>query len=97
MKKIGTVQNVIHDGTILIKSSKAFRPGTPVFDSRGQEIGTVTRTFGPVEGPYVSVKPSGRVDSIGMLNTSLYAGDFKPGTRKKGVNKRQRKGKPQRR
>ncbi len=99
MKKLGTVKNVIHDGSILLQASETaqkaetFRPGTPVFDSRGGEIGKVTRTFGPVSDPYISVKPKGQIDAFGMLNSSLYAGEFKPAHRK-GVNKWQRKGKP---
>ncbi len=97
MKKLGTVKNVIHDGTILLKASEIFRPGTPVFDSRGEEIGKVARTFGPVEEPYVSIRPKGQIDAFGMLNSTLYAGEFKPTYKKKGVNKWQRKGKPQRR
>lgn len=96
MKKLGTVKNVIHDGTILLQASEIFRPGTPVFDSRGKEIGRVNRVFGPVNGPYISVEPGGQMDALGLLGSSLYAGDFRPAHRK-GVNKRQRKGKPQRR
>ena len=95
MKKLGTVKNVIHDGTILLRALETPRPGTPVFDSRGEQVGTVARTFGSVQAPYVSVRPKGQIDSFGMLNSTLYAGEYKP-ARKKGVNKWQRKGKPQR-
>ncbi len=95
MKKLGTVKNVIHDGTILLKALEISRPGTPVFDSRGGEIGKVARVFGPVSSPYISVRPKGHIDAFSMLNSTLYAGEYKPAHRK-GVNKWQRKGKPQR-
>lgn len=95
MKKMGTVKNVNHDGSILVQGSETFRPGTPVFDSRGNEVGTVSRTFGPVNAPYVSVRPKGQIDALGIIDSSLYAGEYKPKHRK-GVNKWQRKGKPQR-
>ena len=95
MNKLGNVKNVIHDGHILVRCSETFRPGTPVFDSRGNEVGKVARVFGPVNGPYITVKPKGQVDALGLLNSSLYAGEYKPAHRK-GVNKWQRKGKPQR-
>ncbi len=95
MKKLGTVKNVIHDGTILLKALEISRPGTPVFDSRGGEIGKVARVFGPVNSPYISVRPKGNIDAFSMLNSTLYAGEYKPAHRK-GVNKWQRKGKPQR-
>lgn len=95
MKKLGTVKNVIHDGSILLRGSEVFRPGTPVFDSRGNEIGKVARTFGPADSPYISVRPRGQIDAFSIIDSSLYAGEFKPAHRK-GVNKWQRKGKPQR-
>jgi len=96
MKKLGAVKNIIHDGTILIRASEISRPGTPVFDSRGGEVGKVARVFGPVNEPYLTVRPKGQIDAFGLLNSTLYAGEYKPAHRK-GVNKRQRKGKPQRR
>jgi rRNA processing protein Gar1 len=93
---MGSVKNIIHDGSILIQATETFRPGTPVFDSRGKEVGKVSRVFGPADNPYISVKPKGQINAFGMLDSSLYAGEFKP-ARRKGVNKWQRKGKPQRR
>jgi len=95
MIKLGNVKNVTHDGSILLQASEIFRPGTPVFDSRGGEIGKVARVFGPVNCPYISVKPKGQIDTFGILNSTLYAGEYKPAHRK-GVKKWQRKGKPQR-
>jgi len=96
MKQMGKVKNVIHDGNILLQGNDKFKPGTPVFDSRGNEVGVVKRTFGPVNGPYISVKPKGQTDVLGLINSSLYAG--KAPAKEKGVNKWQRrKGKPQRR
>ena len=96
MKKLGTVKNIIHDGTILLEAEETSRPGTPIYDSRGEMVGTVARVFGPVNKPYVSVKPKGQFDALSIMNSSLYAGDL-PGHKKKGVNIRQRrKGKPQR-
>ena len=93
MKKLGTVKNITRDGSILLQASETFKPGTPVFDSRGGEIGTVIRTFGPVSAPYISVKPRGQIDALGTINSLLYAGEYRPAHRK-GVNRWQRKGKP---
>ncbi len=77
MKKLGTVRNVIHDGTILLGMDTGPAPETPaqgttVFDQRGVEVGRVARVFGPVGSPYISVRKKPDVDPIGLLGTSLY-------------------------
>ena len=72
MKKLGTVKNVIHDGTILLKGEETPAPGVKVFDSRGAEVGGVTRIFGPADRPYVSVRPGTDTDAIGLLGAPLY-------------------------
>ena len=96
MKKLGTVKNIIHDGTKPLEAHETSKPGTPIYDSRGRMVGKVARVFGPVNGPYVSVKPTGHFDALSIMNSSLYAGDS-PVNKKKGVNTRQRrKRKPQR-
>ena len=74
MKKLGTVKNVIHDGTILLRASETPAPGTKVYDLRGAEVGKVARVFGPVNEPYVSLRPKARTDNIGLLGTTLYLG-----------------------
>ncbi|MBA3046352.1 MAG: hypothetical protein FP824_09100 [Euryarchaeota archaeon] len=77
MKKLGTVKNVIHDGTILLSISETTAQDIPaqgarVYDQRGGEVGRVARVFGPVNAPYVSLRPRSNVDTLGLLGTSLY-------------------------
>jgi rRNA processing protein Gar1 len=77
MKKLGTVRNVIHDGTILLGMDAGPTPETPaqgttLFDQRGDEVGRVARVFGPVGSPYVSVRKKPDVEPMGLLGTSLY-------------------------
>ena len=74
MKKLGIVKNVIHDGTILLRASEIPVPGTRAYDLRGVEVGKVTRVFGPVKEPYVSLKPKPKTETIGLLGTTLYLG-----------------------
>ncbi|MDD4307709.1 MAG: Gar1/Naf1 family protein [Thermoplasmata archaeon] len=72
MKKLGTVKNVIHDGTILLRASETPTPGTKVYDLRGVEVGKVARVFGPVKEPYIALKPRQGAEKIGLLGTTLY-------------------------
>jgi rRNA processing protein Gar1 len=74
MKKLGIVKNVIHDGTILLKASEMPAPGTRIYDLRGVEVGKVARVFGPVKEPYVSLKPKPKIETMGLLGTTLYLG-----------------------
>lgn len=72
MKKLGNVKNVIHDGSILLQALGTPVPGTRVCDMRGAEVGKVARVFGPVDAPYVSVKPKPGTETVGLLGTALY-------------------------
>lgn len=74
MKKLGTAENVIHDGTIILRTSETPAPGTKVFDSRGAEVGRVTRVFGPVREPYVSLRPKPGTNALQLVGAALYTG-----------------------
>jgi rRNA processing protein Gar1 len=74
MKKLGTVENVIHDGTVILRTSETPAPGTRVFDSRGAEVGRVARVFGPVSEPYVSLRPRPGTDTLQLVGAALYTG-----------------------
>lgn len=57
MQVLGTVENISHKGALIVRGEFAPLEGSPVFDNKRAKIGRVTRVFGPVSGPYVSVKP----------------------------------------
>jgi len=82
MKKLGNVQNVIHDGSLLLKACDAPAPGTAVRDARGADVGRVARVFGPVAEPYVSVRPVRGADPVGLLGSTLYTRDDAQGTQR---------------
>ncbi len=73
MKKLGTVKNIIHDGSILLQALEAPLPGTRVCDMRGAEVGRITRVFGPVIAPYISVRPKLGIETVGLLGSTLYS------------------------
>jgi RNA-binding protein len=74
MKKLGTVKTIIHDGSILLQATEVPSPGTRVCDMRGDEVGRIIRVFGPVTGPYVSVRPKPGTETVGLLGATLYSG-----------------------
>ena len=57
MDVLGVVEIVSHEGLIIVKSDDLPEYGSRVYDAKRNMIGTVKRVFGPVDGPYVSVKP----------------------------------------
>ena len=73
MKSLGIVKNITREGQLLLKTTKAVKVGTLVYDARGQRIGKVSRVFGPVNGPYMTL--DGCVDGpaqLKLLNSAVY-------------------------
>jgi len=58
MPVLGVVRNISHRGLLIVKAETAPKKGTAVLDESRAELGRVTRVFGPVKGPYVTVKPA---------------------------------------
>jgi RNA-binding protein len=62
MNFLGTVEEIASDGKIIVRCETTPEIGDTVFDQRQTRIGTVKRVFGPVDGPYASVSPTGTAD-----------------------------------
>lgn len=55
---LGLVLNASEKG-LLVKARNGMVPiGTPVVDVRNQPVGRVSDVIGPVNGPYLLIKPS---------------------------------------
>ncbi len=57
-KRLGVVENIAHDGSILVRSEFAPARGVDVLDHRHRLLGRVVRVFGPVKEPFISVRPA---------------------------------------
>lgn len=57
-KRLGVVENIAHDGSILVRSAFAPPRGVDVMDHRHRILGRVVRVFGPVKEPFTSVRPA---------------------------------------
>ncbi len=51
------VENIAHDGSLLVRSTFAPPRGVEVSDKRNRPLGRVLRVFGPVKEPFTSVRP----------------------------------------
>jgi len=71
MRRLGILENVAYDGSVLVRASFAPAPGTPVVDKRDRELGRVVRVFGPVKEPFASVRPTSKVP-LSALGSEVY-------------------------
>jgi rRNA processing protein Gar1 len=57
-RRLGVVENIGHDGTLLVRSELTAARGAEVLDKRNRPLGRVIRVFGPVKEPFTTVRPS---------------------------------------
>lgn len=62
MRKLGLVLHVSSHGYIILRAALFPKIDSAVLTKRMKKIGTVHDVFGPVISPYVSVKPSKKLD-----------------------------------
>jgi len=84
MDILGVVEEVTHDGNIIVRGTVTPEYGNIVYDSKKNKIGSVKRIFGPVDGPYVSVTPVDKTVLVSISGKNVY---FERGTQH-GKNKR---------
>ena len=64
---IANVKTISVDGSLIAQSNKAPSNGDVASDSQKRQIGKVVSIFGPVEGPYITIKPSGNKANLHHL------------------------------
>ncbi len=57
-RRLGVVENIAHDGSVLVRSEFAPPRGAEVLDRRNRPLGRVVRVFGPVKEPFTAVRTS---------------------------------------
>lgn len=72
LRVLGVVQEVAHDGKLIVRGSEAPRGRAEVLDNRKRRLGRVIRVFGPVDSPYISVEPRGDLSLMGMIGKQVY-------------------------
>jgi rRNA processing protein Gar1 len=74
IKRLGVVENVAYDGSILVRS--AFPPslGARVVDKRNRPLGKIVKVFGPVKEPFATIRPEAKV-TLSLLSSDVYIGE----------------------
>jgi rRNA processing protein Gar1 len=85
LKLLGVVQDVSHDGKLIVKARFAPKNGAIVRDNLKVTMGRVARVFGPVRSPYVAIQPGRDMKTIAILGKEVYVleeGDHAKGKRR---------------
>lgn len=86
MKRLGTVKNIMRDGSLLLRITEDVAPGTAVYNAKGDRIGIVSRIFGPVSESYATLKCKHvGAESLKLLESDAY---FDPSRAKDAGKKR---------
>ncbi len=70
-KSVGSVMHVSKStGQLIVKASDEASVGDFVYDSKRRRVGVVFDFFGPVDAPYIAVKPHG--DPSDLVGSELF-------------------------
>ena len=72
MDVLGIVENVSHEGLLIIRGDAVPDHGSIVYGADKKRIGKVKRVFGPVERPYISVIPSDKAVLENISGKNVY-------------------------
>ncbi len=75
-RRLGVVENIAHDGSLVIRSGFTPARGAEVLDKRNRPLGRVTRVFGPVKEPFTAVRPSAPAGPS-LVGADVYVGEGK--------------------
>jgi rRNA processing protein Gar1 len=75
-KRLGVVENIAHDGNILVRSELAPARGTDVMDRRHRLLGRVVRVFGPVKEPFTLIRPATPA-SLSLIGADVFVAEGK--------------------
>ena len=74
MKYLGKVDSISRRGDLLVKGGMTPRVGTLVVDEKKVQIGRVVQLLGPVDSPYVVIRPiKGRIKKqLAIIEKKLF-------------------------
>ena len=71
MRRLGVVENIVYDGSVLVRAEFAPARGAPVVDRRKRALGRVARVFGPVREPFVAIRPQA-APAVSLIGADVY-------------------------
>ncbi|MBN1677808.1 MAG: hypothetical protein JW880_04645 [Candidatus Thermoplasmatota archaeon] len=72
MRLLGVVQDISHDGKLIVKARFQPRMRELVKDNLKAEVGRVAKIFGPVRSPYVAIEPKKEMRTLAVLGKEVY-------------------------
>lgn len=74
MRRLGTVLHISNRGSIIVKTEKTPPVGdkSVVMDKKAQIVGKIMDVFGPVQNPYVAIRPNRDYDTSKLIGQMLY-------------------------
>lgn len=74
LRRLGKVLHISKRGSIILRTDKTPPVGNRslVLDKKAQEVGTIIDVFGPVNAPYVAVRPKKKTDPQKLVGQMLY-------------------------
>jgi rRNA processing protein Gar1 len=72
MHRLGTVENISYNGTLIVKARFTPKKGSMVEDRKMNDIGVITRIFGPVKTPFVSIRPIDKSALLSLIGSEVY-------------------------
>ncbi len=72
VRLLGVVQDISHDGRLIVKARFAPELREIVRDNVNTEIGKVAKVFGPVRSPYVAIAPRDEHKTLAVLGKEVY-------------------------
>ena len=73
MRRLGKVLHATKRG-LVVRAGQTPKPGVPVYSGKRKRVGQVWDVFGPVDNPYVCIKPAPGVaeDLLALTNKELF-------------------------
>ena len=72
LRLLGVVQDISHDGKLIVKARFAPRMKEIVRDNLKREVGRVSKIFGPVRSPYIAIEPQRQLKTLAVLGKEVY-------------------------
>jgi len=72
LRLLGVVQDISHDGKLIVKARLAPNVREIVRDNLKGEVGRVSKVFGPVRSPYVAIEPRKELKTLAVLGKEVY-------------------------
>jgi len=88
LKRLGKVLHVSSSGNLVVQANIAPEIGSKVVDEKLKEVGSVYDVIGPVNSPYVTIRPIERSEADKYVGKPLYILDGKGRSQRKQSKRR---------